>query len=412
MKKIGPKQNILVLMLSQTSKLFVLIFSLFISTIISRESWGVYAISQSLVIWIGLLLEYGFNISGVFCMSRCNESSKITALDFISKSTSGRFICFFIIISTLLLTFYFFPTSYIVPFEIVLISLLHSFSYALIPVWYFQSTDRIYLVAFVDIIISASSLFSLYLIAYKDISLSISLMFQSISCLSLCILTFIIAIKEIGKPSLSLTLGLSALKEDFSYFLNNSSISLFTSGATILIGGLFGVSQAGYYASAERIIKILNSISAPFIKVNFPKYSSLYSLNRRLHKRKLDKLLIYILGVFILVNSALFLSANWIAYVMYKDNWQNIANILKILSFTLIFVNLSSIISFFWIIPSQKMKEFNMITISAGFLNLILLFFFWRFYPSKYPWSIVIVEFILCLWLIYLRYHPINKEII
>lgn len=408
----SEKVNILTLSLAQGVKLAFLLFSIFISTRISNTAWGEYTIAQSFFLWIGLIIEYGFNLYGVnkLSITSYRKEDIPTYNRMSSEIYSGRIIIGFLVAVIVISIYLSGVIQNIISPIFLIVSYIGAFAYNLLPTWHFQFRGKIFIVALIDIVVYTISALSFLLVLFLHASILLSSIIQSIMCIVAGFFGWLLISGEIGRPSFSIFVGFIGIKNSFSLFIYNSSIGIYTAGSNILIGLLFGVGESGIFSSAERIIRIINSVLSPFIKTYFPKMSYLFANDKLKYNSYFTRIIVIsIVSLSVLALTSYFLS-DFVSGLIYNYNSKKIAKVIRILSFTIVLVNLSSILSFFWILPAGLSRNFNVITIISAALNTILMFLAANYKVFGYAWSIVVTELFVFLSLTVILYLSSKGE--
>jgi PST family polysaccharide transporter len=398
------------LFVAQIAKFGLLATSPLAARSMSKSDWGGVVIAQAIFLWTSLFVEYGFNLFGI------QESAK-DPLNVITQSKlaeiiySGRLIIATLVtlIMVTLIAMGWSPLR--VDNGLMISALFGGVFYGLLPVWHFQLTDRMHIIALADIsIFGLATVCCLAVVATKS-SPIFMLLGQTMGAVSATAFLTFILVREVGPIPIRLRSGRTGLRRARSLFIYNVSIGLYTVANLIVVGSTQGISEGAAYANSERIIRVINSITAPAVKTFFPKFAHLFLDDPRLYVRHFKQSAGIVAITFGLLTPILYFAANPIATLVYGDTYSDSGEILKILSLSVLAVNLNGIIGYFWMLPQGRNRAFNAITISGGAVNASLLFVSTRYNSFDYAWSIVFTEaFVLIMLLCQLRPSKTDTE--
>ncbi|ASN82031.1 oligosaccharide flippase family protein [Deinococcus ficus] len=407
--RIPSKYNVLLLFCAQGAKFLALAISLILLPTFDTSTWGQYIFIQSLSIWLSLIIEYGFNIANVGRIARVSKDE----LSFecrlaLAESFAGRSIIFLVLLIAIVAFTPVIELKMQISLNTLLFVLMAAAGIGTMPTWFFQFTDRIYVIALAEVASAILSIACLFLLAHQTINILNWSAATAMIAIVISLIVNFIAIKEVTWHTVPLRHSFCILKKSFTYFVYNSSVGIYNAGTTVLVGSLYGISLSGAYGVADRITRLINSIISPIIKVYFPKFTLLYISNKRLYYMQLSNVLLISIICFYFISLLLFLF-----FPLLVRNF-NIATtelieMGQVLSVAIFFVNMSTIISFFWILPTKRSIHFNYITLSAAFINTCGILILKYFDIDNIAYSVLTSEIFVLLALILLL-HKGRKE--
>lgn len=359
------------------------------------DLYGKVIYAQSVIMFLSILINFGFNISGTknISLSR-NDKSKLREIVF-----SIYFIKLFLFLISFVILFILVVTiDHLRDMRLLLLlSFLSAFNEFLFPIWYFQGLDKMKFITIINII--GKILFTVLIFIlikepedYLYVPLTYGLSFLLNGLVSL----YIIVYKEkvhFSKPNISKIKFY--FKESLPLFISQSSIQIYVNANKFLIGSFIGMTQVAFYDLAE---KILNFIKVPvnmLLQAVFPTLTLNKNIKQINNYMFLGLLLTSILvcitmifteDIIMLIGSSLMIEAT---------------NIIRILILSSIFVAISQFLGTGRLIVFGFTKTFSLIITSSALffgISFLILFYNNKISLNSLVWLAVGVE----LWVTFL----------
>ncbi len=168
---------------------------------------------------------------------------------------------------------------------------------------------------------------------------------------------------------------LTHLKSVFVFFGSTIAINIYVILDTTMIGFICGEQEVGYYSMANKITKIIITLIFSISAVLVPRCS--YYIEKKLEK-EFQLLLIKSLNINFFLSipafTGIYLLSPLIIKLFCGESFLPSSSIMKLLSFIIITVPLSSLISNQILIPKEKELQIFYITCGGAVLNFILNF--------------------------------------
>lgn len=186
---------------------------------------------------------------------------------------------------------------------------------------------------------------------------------------------------------------LEALRMGWSMFLFRSSVSLYTSGNTFILGLFVAPQLVGYYAGAEKISKAVLGLLNPISQTLYPRLSHL-AHHAGDRAARLAQVGIAVMGGGGAAMGALVL---WLAPLLVQmilgKGFAPSVPVLRILSLLVPLIALSQVLGIQWMLPLGLDRAFNMIILLAGLINMGLALGLAAHYADLgMAWAVVIAE--------------------
>lgn len=251
-----------------------LILPYLLSTL-SLSAFGIFAFSQSLVQFLMLIVDFGFNLS---------VSKRIAALPKDAPEVAMLYwrviftkLCFCLIISTIICISFSAVSALAVYKTGVYFSLITLLGTALFPVWLYQGLNEMKTMSLITAIAKLLTLPFVFVLVKNSEDYLPAVLLHSASFLLAGIISFfwILGRKNYHRNFSSNVFSggqmLLQIKESWHFFLSNASITLYTNSLTILLGFYGTPAQVGVFSAVERIVRIVCfAIYVPINQAAFP----------------------------------------------------------------------------------------------------------------------------------------------
>lgn len=318
-------------------QLFIIVFPLltypYLLRVIGLELYGVIIFSQAIVVYVSLLINFGFNMS----------SSKDVAVHKsdpreLSRIVSSTYLCKFIlwiiclvVYMTVITVFPFFKQYYWIYF----LSFMLTFNELMLPIWFFQGIEKMKYITLVNL--SARLLFVIAIFVFvkneKDY-LYVPLLNGIGAIVAGLISLYIVVYRE--KATLVLVPFSeikSGFKVAFPLFVSTLSTQIYVNVNKLIIGSFLGMSDVTIYDLAE---KVVNVIKLPIMMISqtvFPKIS------RERNIKFVNKVMFLVVGIVSVVYLFLFFGSKWIVYLFTGHYIDEVVSVIRILGLSAIFVS-------------------------------------------------------------------------
>jgi polysaccharide transporter, PST family len=347
----------------------------YLFTTLGAEKFGLIAFAQAVVIYFGLLVNYGFNLSATKGISiHRNDAKKVSE---IYSSVTIIKLIFSIIAFGIFAIMVFNVDIFMEDWKLYLLTFGTIVESILFPVWFFQGMERmkyitviytiskIVVTAMIFIIIKSSDDYLMVPILYFIGSITSGIL-SVYALIKLFKINFII-------PTLNQIIF--QLKDGRHLFISNLSINMYRNANVLILGLMSTTLYVGYYALAEKIIKAVQSLMGPVGEAIYP-YIANKSANQTLQKSLND--IFKIAKYYSIILSLIFISilalAPFIIYILSGSYIENAILDIRILSVVIVFGGLNYLFGIIGLINLGYKKYFMKSVFFAGMFNIILCF--------------------------------------
>ena len=356
------------LFIQGTNLILPLITFPYLVRVLESEKFGLVMIAQSLMKFLIIIVDFGFNISATREVAIL-KNDKVKLSEFYWSIVLIKIVLLIVAFTMLLgLT--------VSVDKLKLDPLVYLFSFGLVlgqgifPTWFFQGIEKMQVITVINVIAKVFFTIAIFFIILNPEDYFYVPILNGIGFIVAGLFGFIYSLRYVKFILPKFETIKSNLKNSFSLFISNFAVSFYTSSNTIILGFFIGDSIAGVYASMEKLILAIQSAYTPIYQAFFPNLSTKnnFEIRRILEKIKIP---IAISGLFISI--VIFLGAEIILRFVFEDDLiTSYYNVFQILGIIALFSSLNMLfITLFF--PSVKRYKTRMnILIFGGIFNVTL----------------------------------------
>jgi polysaccharide transporter, PST family len=363
--------------LNGISFLFPLITIPYLTRVLGPNMFGQVAFANAVIMYFIIFTNFGFAFSATQQIS-INRDNKQKVSEIFSAVIGVKLlisiICGLALLALIAFTDQFRSNSllFIYTFGIVI-------GDALVPVWLFQGMEKMKFVTIVNFVSKLTFTLLIFVFVRKESDYLIVPLFNTYGYLIAGVLSFFIAYRTfklaVVYPKLSVMK--SQIKESWPIFISTFSINLYRNANVLLLGLFNNYTIVGYYSSAEKVIKGMQSIITPVSDALFP-YMSKRFVNKS-NKQNASFLVglgkYYFIVLFAI--SLIFLAfARPVVTVFLGDKF--IASIpdMQIMSFVILFGGMNYFLGILGLVNMGYKKKFMVFVAITGVISILNLFYF------------------------------------
>jgi|FLOH01.1.fsa_nt_gi polysaccharide transporter, PST family len=375
-KKIIAGNYVSLFVLQIANYLLPLLILPFLVRVLGTEKFGLIMFAQSLVLFLTIFVDFGFNLSGTREISLAREEKQklseiFTAIIIIKVGLV-------LIASFILFGVVNFFTRFRIDAQIYYLSFGVVIGQSIFPVWFFQGIEKMKFITFINI--AAKTIFTLLVFVFIRVQSDYTLVpiFNSLGFIVSGIFGFLFCFRYVDFKFPPLSLIRRLLLESYSLYISNFAASLYTASNVFILGIFAGNTIAGVYASMEKLILAIKNIFTPLYQALYPWLSNQADY---IKIKTIKRIRPIIFIVSLLITIAILLFGKTLLLIIYNNSLiSSYATIFKILSFISIFSALNMLYNSLYFPSVKKYKVRMNILISGGVFNislsLVLVYYF------------------------------------
>lgn len=362
-------KNFSALAILQMLRYFIpLIVLPYVTPIIGLEHFGEIAIAASFTLIVQVFVNYSFSFMGARDIAR-NRDDKKKMSEIVSK-TLFAYIGIYVVMVVLSAFLIFLVPKFRSIWLLISIYLLAPVFSAMVCEWFFQGVEKMHNITIVNTLSRVLFLLSVFVLIKEEDDYIFYPVCEVLGHVVAGLYSIVVMTKKyeckIRFPGFATVLYY--IKQGKDLFLNQSCILLFNRLPNILLGNMAGSSAAGLYHAAFRLqdagyhgVDTLNRTFFPF-------------LARRMDKHKAYLRINFAFALFVAV--VLFAFAPFFVRLLFAPEFTSAVKLLRILSFSILFLGISSAygVNHLLLIGKEKLvRNITFCVIGSGFVLLIVM---------------------------------------
>ncbi|REC40409.1 flippase [Chryseobacterium sp. 5_R23647] len=340
--------------------------------IIGFDKVGLIAFSYALVGYFGILIGYGFNLTGTKQISQ-NKYDISKQRKIFSEILSGKL--FLIFISTVIFIIIFiFSKDIRAEKSLFILSLLNAFILNLIPYWYFQGIQDLKYTTRLSTVFKTLSTIALFIFLKKESDYLVVLILPLISNTILFILIHILLIKKYNIHFVQTQVRdiVLQMRSGFYIFLSQVKITFFSNFNVLIVGLMLGNNAVGIFSSAEKIIRVLSAVQIPIVSALFPYFSKKIIEDKIDAYKQINKIAGLGSLIYCMICTIVFIVAPLIANLMFGSKEDEISLVMRIMVFIPVFVFANNLYGTQFLLNLGRDKRFTINLMFAALFNVIM----------------------------------------
>lgn len=398
-------RNLLYLYLAQGANyLFPLVTLPYLARVLGPEGFGVLALGQSLAVYLQLVVEYGFTLSGTREVARHREDRE--ALAHIFAGVLGAKALLAVPALSLALLVQGLP-SLKGKEEVVLAAFFWAVAWGFSPVWFFQGLERMREVALLEVLTRALATAGVFVWVRSPEQVHWPLFLNGAGALVATIMGTFWLKRDFPIRLPNLGDGWRFLRLGFGLFFFRLAVSLYTAANPLILSFFAPPAQVGLYGGAERITKAFLAMVDPFSRVFFPRFAHGVREDPKEAGRLASRVFLLMGGIGMGGALLLGLLAPWVVRLLLGPGYEGAVPLMRTLVFLLPLIALSNLLGIQWMLAWGMDRAFHAIIVGAGLVNLAsasVFSYLWG--PQGLAWAVVLVEALVTgsmLWYLHVR---------
>ncbi|UFS69768.1 oligosaccharide flippase family protein [Geomonas sp. RF6] len=335
--------------------------------VLGAEKFGLLMFSQSFVTYLGILVDYGFNLSATREIS-INRENRAKVTEIFSAVMTIK-MCLLVLSFVILCATVFGFERFRHEWEVYFLSFTLVVGQALFPVWYFQGMEKMKFMTLLNIFAKVFFTVMIFVCVRREGDYLIVPLLNGLGFIISGLGSLWLVMKKMGQRFTFCAPAVlkSHLRESSEYFFSRISVSAYTSSNVFFLGLITSHTMVGYYAIAEKIYNALQQGYQPIVQSLYPYIAK--QRNIRLFK----KLFAYANFFNFLLVGLLFLSAARVIRIVSGHSIVESTLVLQILLAASLFVVPSIMLGYPFLAALGHKRIANYSVILGALLHIIVL---------------------------------------
>jgi O-antigen/teichoic acid export membrane protein len=346
--------------------IFPLITMPYLARVIGVDGFGKIAFASAVVVWFQTVADWGFNYTATRDVAK-NRDDKDKVSEIFSNVLWAR--CLLTIASFLLLIL----AIFIIPifrenYAVILVTFLLVPGHIMFPDWFFQAMERMKYITILNLLSKLLFTIAVFIFIKNKSDFILQPLFTTLGYIvSGLISMYVVLYKwqiKIKRPELKSILN--TIKGSTDVFINNIVPNLYNSFSVMLLGFFGGPVSNGLLDAGSKFVGISQQFMSIISRTFFP------FLSRRIDKHNLYSRINIFLAI--LISLLLFIFAPIIIKIFFTEEFYSAITVLRIMSISILFLNLSSVYGTNYMIIQGYEKQLKNITLLCSLIGFVISF--------------------------------------
>jgi len=346
--------------------IFPLITMPYLARVIGVEGFGKIAFASAIIVWFQTVSDWGFNFTATRDVAK-NRDNKEKVSEIFSNVLWAR--CILTVVSFLLLVI----TILLIPkfkenASLILVTFLLVPGHIMFPDWFFQAVERMKYITILNLLSKLLFTIVVFVFIKEKSDYILQPLFTSLGYLISGIIAMYLIINKWGvklKRPLFREI-LKTIKGSTDVFINNIMQNLYNSFSVMLLGFFGGPVSNGLLDAGSKFVAIVQQFMSVISRTFFP------FLSRRIDKHTLYSKFSFFIALLFTV--LLFIFAPIIIKLFFTQEFNDAILVLRIMSFSILFLSLSNIYGTNYMIIQGYEKQLRNITFISSIIGFVVSF--------------------------------------
>ena len=338
----------------------------YLARVIGVEGFGKIAFAASIIFWFETIADWGFNYTATRDVAKNRDNDTVVS-EIFSNVLWAR--CLLVIISFMLLailvaTIPLFRENSI----IIFISFLMLPGHILFPIWFFQAIERMKYITLLNLFSKLLFTVAVFVFIKKPTDYIIQPLITTVSYSFCGLISFYYIVGKwqysISKPNIANIV--KTIKNSTDVFINTLMPNLYSNFSTVLLGFIGGPTSNGFLTAGSKFITLSQQFTSILSRTFFP------YLSRKIDKHRLFAYINISIGGLITV--VLFVFAPGLIRLLFSEDFNDAIPVLRIISFSVLFLAISSTYGTNYLIIVGKERILRKITMICSIMGFVLSF--------------------------------------
>ena len=333
-------------------------------------TFGEYVLIQTVLSYFMLLVDFGFNVTGVKKISQArsdNERSEIFNTIMASKIALIVVSVMILLISSIFfkhLQHYY--KSYIFAFPLII-------GQAIFPIWYYQAIQKMRTATIINVGIKIFFTACIFIFIKNASDFNYALLINSIGFVFGGLVSLIpIYYGKITSIKIPKFYEIKhELIDSWRVFASRVFTSMYSSTNILVLAYFNSPFLVGQYSAADKVFRALYNVTVPFIQVFFPKQAKLFKLSKEAYTKLSRQIFFLLLVLGILIGLGIYFTAPYIVKIVVGSTDVRVVKVLRIFSLSVVLYPFGGLFTNMLAIQDMNKVLLRAVSLSA-LINFIL----------------------------------------
>lgn len=353
--------------------LFPLITYPYLLRVVGLELYGIVIYAQTIVTYISLIINFGFNITGAKEIAS-NKDNPALLSEIVSSIYLNKFIiwlvCLIVYVGVINII-PFFKQHFIIYF----FSFFLTFNELLFPIWFFQGIEKMKYITYINISVRLFFVLAIFIVVRQQADYVYIPLLNAIGALLGGLVASYVVFKreKICFSFMEKAKLIYYFKDSLPLFVSLSSIQIYLNINKLIVGSFLGMSEVAIYDLGEKITTLMKIPISMISQAVFPKISREKSI------AFVNKVMLVAMGISVLGYIILFVTTKWIVEFFTGDVIDDAITIVRILGISAIIASANYFMGGNRLVPFGHKRTYMKVMVNNCLFFLCVIALLWLF---------------------------------
>ena len=345
----------------------------FLARVLRPEGWAPVLAAQSLAVWLIMVLEYGFDLSGTRAVAHTRHTPQ--ELPEVVRGVQSAKLMLLPLAVLIVGTAFVMVPVLSEHRELLPWTLAFAVVRGLNPFWYFQGVERVQRAAAVEALTRAFGVLGALVVvrgaadAWRVVALQ-----AAFGAVSLVMLTVAMH-RDIAWRGPSFHAGSRALRESWTIFATRAASGVYTQASTLIFGLVGSTLAVASFGGAERVVRAATGLLQPLTQVFLPRVSFLRASDPAMARQLIRRSFIGVGLLGATIGATALIGAPWIVRLLLGAGYEAAIPSMRMLAALPPLVAINTVLGLYWAVPfGHERAVLRTIVVAAlAHIGLVLL---------------------------------------
>lgn len=378
--------------------------------VLGIDNFGLLAFATATIAYFNIITDYGFNLTATREVS-IHRDSRDKIVEIFSSVMTIKLLLMLVSFGLLTILVFSFQ-KFSQHWEIYFLTFGSVIGQVLFPIWFFQGMERMKYITYLNIVSKSIFTVAVFVFVHNEADVWIVPLLTSIGFIVVGIWSLFIIQKQFKvtfKPQSPNTIKWYLI-DGWDIFVSRAFSSLYKNSNIMILGILTNNSLVGYYAIAEKIVRMIQTMQDVLGTALFPYITRRLKNNINLFFQLNKKYFKYIFLTYLVGTMLVFIFSKEIIFLINGNyNIKMITN-LNIMSFVILIGGLNYYFGILGLVSLNYKKEFSRYIMITGLFNISFCFIAVYFFQDNGAAITFVLSETILLCQILSKMHSIQKR--
>lgn len=321
----------------------------YLARVLRPEGWGLVLFAQSFGLWLALVIEYSFHLSGTRMIAAVRDDPAERGR-IVARVLGARAILLAAVLLSGVAAFLSVPEFRRQP-QLLVGAWAYAAALGLTPLWYFQGMERLGRAAAVEVALKAAATVGIFLVVKEPSQGWLVLILYAAAGLVWVLIGSIWIYREVPFVRPGIRDSLATLKDAAPLFAVRGVGGIYMQATPFVLGLMTSATVVAFFAGAERLIRSATALIHPLSQALYPRLSYLAGRDEKASGRLLGISFVLLPGLGAVTGVTAYVVAPYLVPFLLGPGYEAAVPVLRGLSVLPPIVAVATVLGTQWAIP-------------------------------------------------------------